>query len=35
MIYCDPEHDVVMVVRWIENKEMDGVVKSLLEAFKK
>ncbi|MFD1258912.1 serine hydrolase domain-containing protein [Mucilaginibacter terrae] len=33
MIYCDPEHDVVMVVRWIENKEMDGVVKSLLEAF--
>ena len=35
MIYCDPEHDVVMVVRWIENKDMDGVVKNLLEAFKK
>jgi CubicO group peptidase (beta-lactamase class C family) len=33
MIYCDPEHDVVMVVRWIENKEMDGVVKNLLQAF--
>lgn len=32
MIYCDPEHDLVMVVRWIENKEIDGVVKSLLEA---
>jgi CubicO group peptidase (beta-lactamase class C family) len=35
MIYCDPEHDVVMVVRWIENKDMDGVVKNLLEAFAK
>ncbi|WP_345951867.1 serine hydrolase [Mucilaginibacter sp. PAMB04274] len=35
MIYCDPEHDVVMVVRWIENRDMDGVVKALLEAFKK
>ncbi|CAM3755943.1 serine hydrolase [Mucilaginibacter galii] len=35
MIYCDPEHDVVMVVRWIENKDMDGVVKNLLETFKR
>lgn len=35
MIYCDPEHDVVMVVRWIENKDMDGVVKNLLDAFNK
>jgi CubicO group peptidase (beta-lactamase class C family) len=35
MIYCDPEHDVVMVVRWIENSDMDGVVKALLQAFKK
>lgn len=33
MIYCDPEHDLVMVVRWIENKDMDGVVKTLLSAF--
>jgi hypothetical protein len=22
-----------MVMRWIENKDMDGVVKNLLEAF--
>jgi CubicO group peptidase (beta-lactamase class C family) len=35
MIYCDPEHDVVMVVRWIDNNDMDGVVKALLGAFKK
>lgn len=34
MIYCDPEHDVVIVVRWIDNKDMDGVVKALLAAFK-
>jgi CubicO group peptidase (beta-lactamase class C family) len=33
MIYVDPEHDLVMVVRWIENKGMDTVVKKLLEAF--
>lgn len=33
MIYCDPEHDVVMVVRWIENNDMNGVVKHLLKAF--
>ncbi|UEG55292.1 beta-lactamase family protein [Mucilaginibacter daejeonensis] len=35
MIYCDPDHELVMVVRWIESRDMDGVVKSLLEALKK
>lgn len=33
-IYVDPTHDIVMVVRWIDNKAMDGTVKKLLEAFK-
>lgn len=33
-IYVDPTHDIVMVVRWIDNKAMDGAVKKLLEAFK-
>ena len=32
-IYTDPEHDLVMVVRWIDGKAMDAVVKKLLEAF--
>jgi hypothetical protein len=32
-IYTDPEHDLVMVVRWIDGKSMDAVVKKLLEAF--
>jgi hypothetical protein len=35
MIYVDPEHDLVMVVRWIDSKAMDGMVKSLLDALKK
>ncbi len=34
IIYTDPAHDLVMVVRWIDNMtSMDGVVKKLLEAF--
>ncbi|MEP6746861.1 MAG: serine hydrolase [Bacteroidota bacterium] len=33
LIYVDPEHGLVMVVRWINEKAMDGVVKKLLEAF--
>jgi CubicO group peptidase (beta-lactamase class C family) len=29
-IYVDPEHDLVAVVRWIENGAMDGMVKRIL-----
>ena len=32
IIYVDPEHDLVAVVRWIENGEVDGFVKRLLAA---
>ena len=32
MIYVDQENDLVAVVRWIENKEMDGFVKRMLAA---
>ena len=35
IIYVDREHDLVMVVRWIDNKAMDGVVKEVLSAFDK
>lgn len=31
-IYVDPEHDLVAVVRWIENAAMDGMVKRILTA---
>ena len=31
-IYVDPEHNLVSVVRWIENASMDGMVKKILEA---
>jgi CubicO group peptidase (beta-lactamase class C family) len=34
IIYVDPEHDLVMVVRWIENNAVDGLVKRVLEALK-
>ena len=34
IIYVDPEHDLVMVVRWIENKQVNEMVKRVLEALK-
>jgi hypothetical protein len=34
-IYVDPEHDIVAVVRWIENASMDGMVKKILDILKK
>lgn len=32
LIYVDPEHDLVAVVRWIENKQMDEMIKRILAA---
>ena len=32
-IYVDPQHRLVAVVRWIENKSMDGMVKKILAAI--
>lgn len=34
-IYVDPEHDLVAVVRWIDNNAMDGMVQHILAACKK
>lgn len=34
IIYVDPEHDLVMVVRWIENNAVKEMVKKVLEALK-
>ncbi|PLK43762.1 serine hydrolase [Emticicia sp. TH156] len=33
MIYADPDHELVMVTRWISTNAMDGLVKRVLEAF--
>ncbi len=33
MIYCDPENDVVIVARWIENNAQDGIVQRVLAAI--
>lgn len=33
IVYVDPDHELVMVVRWIENSSLDGIVKRVLEAF--
>ncbi len=33
IVYVDPEHELVMVLRWIENSALDGIVKRVLEAF--
>jgi CubicO group peptidase (beta-lactamase class C family) len=35
MIYVDPEHDIVAVVRWIESNAMDEFLKRLLAAIEK
>src|SRR6202521_5316140 len=35
MIYVDPEHDVVAVVRWIDTKAMDEFVTRLLAAIER
>ena len=35
MIYVDPEHDLVAVVRWIDTKAMDEFVKRLLAAVER
>jgi len=34
MVYVDPENDIVAVVRWIENSQMDEFVKRMLAAKK-
>jgi hypothetical protein len=36
LIYVDPEHELVVVVRWISSQRaMDGVIKALLNARNK
>jgi hypothetical protein len=35
IIYVDRQHELVAVVRWIENKSLDGFVKLLLSSFEK
>ncbi len=32
-IYVDPEHNLVAVVRWIDNASMDGMVKKILDVI--
>lgn len=33
MIYCDPEHDLVIVARWIDGKAMFEFVAKVLQAL--
>lgn len=35
MIYVDPENDIVIVARWIENSAQEGIVHRVLEALEK
>jgi hypothetical protein len=32
-IYAGPVHDLIIVVRWIENKSMDEMAKHVLDAI--
>ncbi|GAC1397649.1 MAG: serine hydrolase [Sediminibacterium sp.] len=33
IIYVDPDHQLVAVIRWIDGKAMNGVIKAILEAL--
>jgi hypothetical protein len=33
IIYVDPDHDLVIVLRWVTGRSIDGIVKRMLEAF--
>jgi hypothetical protein len=33
MIYCDPEHDLVVVARWIDDEAMFEFAAKVLEAL--
>jgi hypothetical protein len=35
IVYVDPDHDLVIVSRWILNNSMDGLVSKVLETFNK
>ena len=35
MVYVDPDHELVMVTRWIANDAFDGIVKRVLDSFSK
>ncbi len=34
MIYVDPEHDLVIVARWIENNKIDGFIQKINESLR-
>jgi len=34
IIYCDPEHDLVVVLRWIDNDAIDGFLQRLFGAIR-
>ena len=34
VIWIDPEHDLIAVVRWIDKASVDGFVKLVLESVK-
>ena len=34
-IYVDPEHDIVAVIKWMDDKSIDGFLKIMLTAFPK
>lgn len=33
IIYVDPEHQLVMVLRWVDSKYIDEIIKKVLEAY--
>ena len=34
VVYCDPENDLVVVVRWIDQRSLDGIVQRVLASIR-
>ena len=32
-VWCDPEHDLLLITRWIDHNEVDGVIKHIMNAI--
>ena len=32
-VWCDPEHDILLITRWIDHNEIDGMIKHIMNAI--
>ena len=32
-VWCDPEHDLLLITRWIDHNQIDGMIKHVMNAI--